>query len=206
MVCCIDSKPPPVPGWAKYHSKMVSVRPPRAAGHVRRHVVRIDVEHRVGEDPVVEGVLLAIRGAHVPPVAPQLLAGSELTHRSVLAGVPAERLHPIAVVVELPEQRGVGDRDVVALEVVVDVDLPGALDLVVAAFHEAHRIEVEAGRPGLLGDRAQHGGQGGGGRVEVGEDEGPERLHAHRLRPKQAGSKSSVASISGAARNRPSRS
>ena len=61
MPCCIDSQPEPVPGSAKNHSKIVSVRStPDRQDDVRRHVVGIDVEHRVREEPVVQGVLLAV--------------------------------------------------------------------------------------------------------------------------------------------------
>ena len=118
---------------------MVSVRSDaQRQDHVRRHVVLVDVEHRVREEPVVERRVLGARLAQVAPVDADLLPRLELADRGVLLGVVAELLDPVGVVVELLEELRVRDRQVVALEVVVDVDLPVALDQVLAPLDQAH--------------------------------------------------------------------
>ena len=131
---------------------------------VRGHVVRVDVEHRVREEPVVERRVLAARLAQEAPVDADLLARLQLADRRVLLRVVAELLDPVGVVVELLEELRVGDRQVVALQVVVDVDLPVALDQVLAPLDEAHAVDVVAGARDLRRDRAHHLAQRRGGR------------------------------------------
>src|SRR5213593_3579688 len=157
-------------------------RPFGAVGEddVGAQVVLVDVQHRVRKDPVVEGVLLRARHADVAAVAARHLAGLQLPDRRVLLGVVAKRLHPVVVVLELLEETGVRDRKVVALEVVVDIHLPVARDVVVAALDQTHRVEVVAGPGDLRGDGANPVGERRGVGVEVDEDEGAESVHADR--------------------------
>ena len=68
------------------------------------------------------------------------------------------------------------DRQVVALEIVVDVHLPVALDRVVAAFDRTHGAQVVAAGLDLVWNRADPVRERFRVRVEVGEHEGPERV------------------------------
>src|SRR5690348_2255654 len=75
-----------------------------------------------------------------------------------------------------------GDGDVVALEVVVDVDLPVAIDDVVAAFGELQAGKSKAA--GLLRNFAEESGEWFGVRIKINEDEllpgfAAQRNHAH---------------------------
>ena len=104
----------------------------------------------------MERLALAVGGAHVAPVAAQLLTLPELAYGRMLLGVAAEGLDPVGVVVELAKELGLGDGQVVALEVVVDVDLPVALDQVLTRLDEAHALDVVTDRPYLVRYRAEH--------------------------------------------------
>src|SRR5689334_4828041 len=75
------------------------------------------------------------------------------------------------------------DGDVVALEVVVDVHLPVAIDHIVATLDETQSCKLKASR--LFRNLAQKSGKRLGGEVEVDEDElfpgfAAKRDHAHR--------------------------
>jgi hypothetical protein len=72
----------------------------------------------------------------------------------VLQGVPGEEFGVVGAIVEHLRQAGVHDRQVVALEEVVHVDLPVAAHLVCIAPRVAHRAEVD--RRDALGDAAVH--------------------------------------------------
>src|SRR5204862_5592206 len=79
------------------------------------------------------------------------------------------RLRPIARVIELAEEPGMHDRDVVALEVVVDVDLPVAIELPRFAMREAEAGVVVARHVGE--ELAEEIGQRLGVRIEIDEYE-----------------------------------
>jgi hypothetical protein len=98
----------------------------------------------------------------------------------VLLRVVAKLLDPVGVVVELLEELRVGDRKVVALQVIVDVDLPVALDQVLTPLDQAHVIHVVAGRSHLGGDGAQHLQQRRRIGREADEDERAPSVDAHR--------------------------
>ena len=63
----------------------------------------------------------------------------------MLLGVVAKGFDAVVVVLELLEQAGVRDGQVIALEIVVDVHLPVAGDVVIAVLDQPHRVEVIAG-------------------------------------------------------------
>jgi hypothetical protein len=84
------------------------------------------------------------------------------------------RLDAVCAVVEEPEETGMHDRDVVPLEIVVDVHLPVARDLVVHALAELHRRDGQV--PGLLRDRAEKAREIRSRSVEVHEEKRTERL------------------------------
>src|SRR5580692_3488593 len=74
------------------------------------------------------------------------------------------------------------DGDVVALEIVIDVNLPIAIDDVVAALDGLQALELEAAS--LFGNFAEIGGERLGVGIEVDEDElfpgfETQRKHAH---------------------------
>ncbi len=77
-------------------------------------------------------------------------------------------------------EAGVRDRAVVALEVVLDRDLPVAPDLPVVPDAEAEAVDVEAARGNVAGQRAERVGQRAGVRVGVDEDERPPGLGRDR--------------------------
>ena len=121
----------------------------------------------------------------------------------MLLRVVAELLDPVRVVVELLEQLRVRDRQVVALEVVVDVDLPVALDDVVAPLHQPHGRHVVAGRGDLRQGSPPSSRPAAAPRVHrFTNTNGPQRLDPDRYEPEVLLRKPSVSSISGAARRR----
>src|SRR5213082_541948 len=74
------------------------------------------------------------------------------------------------------------DGDVVALEIIVDVNLPVAVDDVIAALREVQALELEA--VGLLRDLPQVGGKRLGLKIEIDKNElapsfAAQRHHAH---------------------------
>src|ERR1700730_14905236 len=150
---------------------------------VRAHAVLVDVQHRVREEPVIQRIVLRTRHADVAPVAAWHLARLELTDGRVLLRVVAERLDAVLVVVELFEQARVCDRQVIALEIVVDVDLPVALDDIVAALYPSHGGKVITRAPDLVRDRAYPIGQTWRLVIEIGEYERPQRVDLDRHQP-----------------------
>ena len=102
----------------------------------------------------------------------------------MLFRVVAKRLDAVLVVVELLEQARMSDREVIALEVVVDIHLPVALDDVVAALDPAHGGQVVAGFVDLVGDHTDPVGQRRCLVIEVGEDERAQRVDLDRHQAK----------------------
>ncbi len=98
----------------------------------------------------------------------------------MLLGVVAEGLDPVLVVVDLLEQARVRDRKVIALEVVVDVHLPVASDVVVAALDQPHPAEVITRGGDLRRYGADPISQRRRIRIEVRKDERPKGIHANR--------------------------
>ncbi len=90
-------------------------------------------------------------------------------------------LHAVGVVVELLVEPGMHHRQVVSLEVVVDVHLPVAVDQPGLGRHVAHPLGCQ--RRGPLGDGVEEVRQRGRLEVEVGEDERPPGGHLHRHQP-----------------------
>ncbi len=71
------------------------------------------------------------------------------------------------------------DRAVVALEVVLDRDLPVRLDDVLAAVVEPEAVQVDACLGHRLGQDAERLAERVGLEVDVHEDERPPRVHLH---------------------------
>ena len=118
--------------------RVVEIEFDAAAIHAQRHhAVGLqpagqDVEHGVRPQPVVERVAAAVQAV----VAFQ---------RAELVRVPVGGFGDVAAVVEQLVEAGVDVRDVVALEVVVDVDLPVARDVVADAVVVAVALEAAVG-------------------------------------------------------------
>ena len=96
--------------------------------------------------------------------------------RPELARQPAAGLEPVGVRrdVEHLRQAGVGDGAVVALEEVLDADLPVARVLVrVGPGMESQRVDVDPPGREMLGQAAEVGGERLGVGVRVDEDERP---------------------------------
>ena len=82
----------------------------------------------------------------------------------MLDGVVAPRLDPILLVIQLLVQRRVNERDVIPLEVVVDVDLPVARDLVFAPLDaRIGEARIEGTRAGRSSRKCARGGALGRG-------------------------------------------
>src|SRR6185295_9110416 len=96
------------------------------------HVARIRIEHEVGKDPVIMGLLVTFE---LGEDAAGGIFGADRSNGCILRGVIAEGIHAILLVVHFLEQGRVGDRDVIALEVVIDIDFPVGIDHIVAVFH-----------------------------------------------------------------------
>ena len=112
---------------------------------IERDVVGVNVEHPIGKHPEIECV------PRVGRVQPLRRRGSRATERRVLTRVETVRLHAVPGVIQLPEQAGMGSGDVVAFEVVVDVDLPVAGDVVDAPLAQPQppfsQLAASARRP-----------------------------------------------------------
>ena len=128
-------------------------------------VIRIDVEHEVGEDPVIERAL----ASSAELVAPRLASAGGADRRD-LRGIIAKRFHPVLRVIQLAEEAGMRRGQVVALQVIVDVDLPVALDDVVAADGVPQLIDRAAQGSDFARDRPHHFGERRRGGVHVDED------------------------------------
>src|SRR5262249_41090155 len=94
--------------------------------------------------------------------------GLECANRRELLGIITERLGAVVRVVDFAHQAGMRDGNVVALEIVVDVDLPVAVDDVVPALGEMESFELEAAR--LLRDLAEESAERLSAHVEIHED------------------------------------
>ena len=92
--------------------------------------------------------------------------------------------------------------DVVGVEIIVDIDLPVAVDNVVAAIGKVQSFELEFAR--LLGNVAEKFAKCPGSRIEVDEDELLPGFAAQRAMPMVERSKNSTPSISGVPIRRPS--
>src|SRR6266851_4832146 len=114
---------------------------------VRGDVIRIDVEHQVRKNPKIKCVLEP-RAGRVHPLARVFRFHG--TERRELLRVVAESVRAIMRVVYFFHQAGMGDGDVIALEIVVYVNLPVAIDDVVAALGKLQTFELETSR--LLGN------------------------------------------------------
>ena len=142
---------------------------------VRLHLPEVDVEHHVREKPRVHRFgRFRRRWVVLPVAAPRV----EWAQRRVLDGEEPARLDDVVVVVELLVQPRVHHGDVIALEVVVDVDLPVAGDLPLLAHHVAHRLAAK-GRE-ARGQIFEDFGERRRLAVHVHEDERPPRRHLHR--------------------------
>ena len=91
-----------------------------------------DVQHHVRVDEVIERLAVAVDAVVV-------------AQRRMLQRVPGEQLGVVSTVIEHPRQPGMHDRQVIALEEVVDVDLPVAGHLPGVASRIAQRGQIERG-------------------------------------------------------------
>src|SRR5260221_8197660 len=107
------------------------------------NIVGINVEHQVGKNPEIERLLQSgARRVHT-------FAGVFLFHganRRELLGIIAIGVGAIVGVIDFAHQTGMGDGNVVALEIVVDVHLPVAVDDVVAALNGLQSGKLKATR------------------------------------------------------------
>src|SRR5689334_18544786 len=147
--------------------------------HICGDVVGINVEHEVGKNPEIQGLLQASAGS-VKAIAGVFRLCR--TNGRELLGIVAERVRAVLRVINFLHQAGMRDGDVVALEVIVDVNLPVAIDDVVAALGRFQAVELEAAR--LLGDFSQIDGEWLRLKIEIDENElapgfAAQRHHAH---------------------------
>src|SRR5262249_17510906 len=92
-------------------------------------------------------------------------------------------LGSILRIVDLSHQSRMRDRNVISLEIVVDVNLPVALNDIVAPFGELQPVETKSER--FLRNISKKRRERLGARVEIHEDKifpgiDPQRHHAHR--------------------------
>ena len=112
---------------------------------INLHVVRIEVQHEVGKDPVVERTLFAI-AAQIAPIAPgNSPARRQRADGRVLCGVVTERLNTVLIIVNFTKETGMGNRDMVAFQIIVYIDLPVAVHNVVTSLDQLHLANVKVG-------------------------------------------------------------
>src|SRR6267378_3737604 len=143
------------------------------------NVVRINIEHQIWKNPEIERFLQPRAGC-IHALAGVL--GIHGADGSELLGVIAEDFRAVLRVIDFAQQAGMRDGNVIALEVVIYVNFPVAIDEVVAAFGKLQSLELEASR--LLGNLAEVGGKWLSIGVEIHEDElapsfAAKRHHAH---------------------------
>ena len=113
------------------------------------------------------------------PVAARLGAKRRLEPHIVVV-----QLGRVVLVVEHPHQAGVGDRDVVALDVVLDDDLPVRRLAITGWSKRGQRVDP-VGRQALR-EIADEVAQRGGAVVEVDEHEPAQLRNPHRVQPEPA--------------------
>src|SRR5260370_32501944 len=111
--------------------------------HVGGNIVGINVEHQVWENPEVES-LLQSRDRSVKALGS--VFGFHGADACELLGVVAESVRALLRIIHFLHQTRMRDGDVVALEIVVNVDLPVAMYDVVAALREMQAFELESTR------------------------------------------------------------
>ena len=114
-----------------------------------------------------------------PPAGPVLQAAALPLDRRDLEHAVPEGLRPVGAVVELLHERGMDDRDVVPLEIVVHVDLPVAVERPLAPEREAHRAEPAFREADV--EVVQRRGERRSTGIEVHEDE-PDPRRPPRIR------------------------
>ena len=115
------------------------------------------------------GLLIAARGG---------VSGLGAADRAPLADIPGIRLDGVGVVADFAIEGGVDARQVVSLEIVVDVGLPVAVHVVGAALGKLHAAEIEL--LGLGGQFAQRLAQRAGLGIEIDEDQVEPFFEANR--------------------------
>src|SRR5207253_11396396 len=94
------------------------------------------------------GSLLTSAGRVEAPACVFCLEG---TDRSELLGIEAEGVRAILRVIDLLHQARMGNGDMIALQIVIDIDLPVAIDDIVATLGKLQTIELVTTRlPGIL--------------------------------------------------------
>src|SRR5580704_5023655 len=142
-------------------------------------IVWINVEHETGKNPKIESFLKA--GAWRIETFGFVFRFHRSNRRELL-GIVAIGVGAILRVIDFAHEPGMRDGDVVALEIVVNVHLPIAIDDVVAALDGLQALELEAAR--LFGNFAEICGERLGVGIEIDEDKlfpgfETQRKHAH---------------------------
>ena len=145
-------------------------RPQRPDREIRAPRVHVEL-HRREEDVVLR------RGHRVAHVIGSRVRVRVGMHRRELAEAQPDRLHPLPLLVDQLHEARVVQLAVVALEVVLDRDLPICLDLVGAAVVEAQRVHVEAVLRDNLGKVAQRDVKSRRVHIRVREHERAPRVH-----------------------------
>ena len=102
-------------------------------------IIGVDIQHQIGEDPVIECLSIGVI-CEVPTIQVVFFD----TDGRILLGVIAFGDDLVVVVIDEFEQAWVRNGDMVPLEVVIDIDLPIAIDFVINALVEAHFVDVHA--------------------------------------------------------------
>src|SRR5437879_7038816 len=108
--------------------------------YVCRNVVGINVEHQVREKPKVESLLQD--GARRVEALAGIFSFYGANRRELLR-IVAEGIRAVLRVVDFLHQAGMGDGNVIALEIVVDVNFPIAIDDVITALGKLQTPELE---------------------------------------------------------------
>src|SRR5467141_1161011 len=130
------------------------------------NVVRINVEHQVGKNPEIERFLQPrARGIH----ALAGVLGVPGADGSELLRVVSKDFRAVLGIIDFAHQGGMRDGNVIALEVVVHVNFPVAIDDVVAAFGKLQSLELKT--PRLLRNLPEVSGKLLSLQVEIYKDE-----------------------------------
>src|SRR6266700_368277 len=111
--------------------------------YIRRNIVRINVEHEVWENPEIQSLLQAGSGCV------ETFGGVFCFHGadgSELLGVVAEGVGAIFRVIDFLHQARMRDGNVIALEIVVDVGFPVAVNDVISALGKLQTFKLKTAR------------------------------------------------------------
>src|SRR5882757_5430084 len=109
---------------------------------IRGDVIGVNVDHQIREYPEIKR-LLQTGSWHIKPLS---VAALHRPDWRKLLRIVTKRVRAVLCVINLAHQAGMRDRNVVALQVIIDVNLPIAVDHIISALLRLQSIELKSPR------------------------------------------------------------